>query len=62
MKKKQNEITILSSTAEYLTFVAATGDNKQSVEMRYEDKNIWLTQKICTLRKPLKMNILRNFG
>ena len=46
MKKKQTEITIHSSTAEYLTFVAATGDNKQSVEMRYEDENIWLTQKM----------------
>ena len=46
MKKKQTEITIRSSTAEYLTFVAATGDSKQSVEMRYEDENIWLTQKM----------------
>ena len=44
MKKK--EITIRSSAAEYLTFVAATGDNPQSVEMRYEDENIWLTQKM----------------
>ena len=46
MKKKQTEITIRSSTAEYLTFIAATGENKQSVEMRYEDENIWLTQKM----------------
>jgi len=47
MKKKQTkEITIRSSAAEYLTFVAATGDNKTSVEMRYEDENIWLTQKL----------------
>ena len=46
MKNKKNEITIRSSTAEYLTFVASTGDNPQSVEMRYEDENIWLTQKL----------------
>jgi len=46
MKKKKNEITIRSSAAEYLTFVAATGDNQSSVEMRYEDENIWLTQKM----------------
>jgi len=44
--KKRDEITIRSSAAEYLTFVAATGDNRDSVEMRYEDENIWLTQKI----------------
>ena len=45
-KKKENEITIHSSAAEYLTFVAASGDNPQSFEMRYEDENIWLTQKM----------------
>ncbi len=45
-KKKKNEITIHSSAAEYLTFIAATGDAPQSFEMRYEDENIWLTQKM----------------
>jgi hypothetical protein len=25
---------------------AATGDNPQSIEMRYKDENIWLTQKM----------------
>ena len=45
-KKKKTEITIRSSAAEYLTFVAATGDDEKSVEMRYEDENIWLTQKM----------------
>ena len=43
---KQNLPTIRSSAAEYLTFVAATGDVPQSIEMRYEDENIWLTQKM----------------
>jgi len=46
MKKKPSPPTIRSSAAEYLTFVAATGDTPQSVEMRYEDENIWLTQKM----------------
>jgi hypothetical protein len=46
MDKKINEITIRSSTAEYLTYIAATGDNEQSFEMRYQDENIWLTQKM----------------
>lgn len=46
MPKKKNEITIHSSAAEYLTYVAAVGDNADSMEMRYEDENIWLTQKM----------------
>ena len=46
MKKQTTSISIRSSAAEYLTFVAATGDNPQSVEIRYEDENIWLTQKM----------------
>ncbi len=37
---------VRSSAAEYLTFVAASGNNETSVEMRYEDENIWLTQKM----------------
>lgn len=44
--KKKNDIAIRSSAAEYLTFIAATGDDSQSFEMRYEDENIWLTQKM----------------
>jgi len=35
-----------SSAAEYLTFIAATGAQETAVEMRYEDENIWLTQKM----------------
>lgn len=35
---------IRSSTAEYLTFIAATGE--AGVEAIYEDENIWLTQKM----------------
>ena len=46
MKKKNDEITIRSSAAEYLTYVASAGDQQDSIEMRYEDKNIWLTQKM----------------
>lgn len=40
------DIAIRSSAAEYLTYVAATGADEASVEMRYEDENIWLTQKM----------------
>lgn len=43
---KNKEITIHSSAAEYLTYVASIGDQSDSIEMRYEDENIWLTQKM----------------
>lgn len=43
---KKKEISIRSGAAEYLTFVAATGEQANSIEMRYEDENIWLTQKM----------------
>ena len=46
MKKKKDEITIRSSAAEYLTYVASVGDQQGSIEMHYEDENIWLTQKM----------------
>jgi len=45
-KKKGNEIAIHSSAVEYLTYVAAMGDDERSFEMRYQDENIWLTQKM----------------
>ena len=46
MHNDDKEQVIRSSAAEYLTLVAATGDNTESMEMRYEDENIWLTQKM----------------
>ena len=46
MKKKKDDLSIRSSAAEYLTYVAAAGDQQESMEMRYEDENIWLTQKM----------------
>jgi len=46
-KDKTPETALVrSSAAEYLTFIAATGTQQTSVEMRYEDENIWLTQKM----------------
>lgn len=44
--QKKKELALRSSAAEYLTFVAATGESDVSFEMRYEDENIWLTQKM----------------
>ena len=46
MDEKKKEFAIRSSAAEYLTFVASTGESDASFEMRYENENIWLTQKM----------------
>ena len=46
LAKEKDEITVHSSAAEYLTYVASVGDQADSIEMRYEDENIWLTQKM----------------
>ena len=47
MSKKSRDVSIVrSSTAEYLTYIAATGGSDESIELRYEDENIWLTQKM----------------
>ena len=45
MKQKREASLLRSSAAEYLTFTAASGTSG-SVEIRYEDENIWLTQKM----------------
>lgn len=45
-KKTKHEITIRSSAAEYLTYISTIGDQPSSVELRYEDENIWLTQRL----------------
>ena len=42
--RAKNAPAARSSAAEYLTYVAASGGG--SVEVRYEDENIWLTQKM----------------
>lgn len=46
MTKKKVDVTIHSSAAEYLTYIAAVRDMPESMEMRYEGENIWLTQKM----------------
>ena len=46
MIMKKNQVTIRSSAAEYLTYVASIGEETQNIEVRYEDENIWLTQKM----------------
>ena len=57
-KKNTKEITIRSSAAEYLTLIAATGDDKNSVEVRYEDENIWITQKMLAVLYEVETNTI----
>jgi hypothetical protein len=46
--KKKTEVSLVrSSAAEYLTFVAASGQG--GVEAVYADENVWLTQKMMGL-------------
>lgn len=56
--KKKDQITIRSSAAEYLTYVASVGDSADSMEMRYEDENIWLTQKMMAALYDVEVNTI----
>lgn len=56
--KQNKESTIRSSTAEYLTYVASIGGEKDSVEVRYEDENIWLTQKMLAALYDVEKNTI----
>lgn len=56
MNKK--DVTIRSSAAEYLTYIAATGDDKEEIEVRYEDENIWLTQKMLSTLYNVEINTI----
>jgi hypothetical protein len=44
MKEERKNSVIRSSSIEYLTFIAATGDG--GVNAVYQDENIWLSQKM----------------
>ncbi len=45
-KKKKDELSIRSSAAEYLTYIASTGGDTESYEVLYQDEDIWITQKM----------------
>lgn len=55
--KKEKSI-IRSSTAEYLSYVSAAGDSANSVEMRYQDENIWLTQKMLATLYDVSVQVI----
>lgn len=43
-RKQDSSVSIRSSAAEYLTFIAATGES--GVEVVYAEENIWMSQKM----------------
>ncbi len=55
---KKNQITIRSSAAEYLTFVASTSADNENLEIRYEDENLWLTQKLMSKLYGVEVNTI----
>jgi hypothetical protein len=67
MKSKKENSIIRSSAAEYLTFIASSGEG--GVEAIYADENVWLSQKmmavlysitISTINEHLKKIFLDN--
>ncbi|MCT7570722.1 virulence RhuM family protein [Aliarcobacter butzleri] len=58
MSKTSNNITIRSSAAEYLTFVASTNATNENIEVRYENENLWLTQKLISKLYGVEVNTI----
>lgn len=58
MSEKNDQITIRSSAAEYLTFVASTNAVNENIEIRYEDENLWLTQKLIAQLYDVEVNTI----
>ena len=41
-----------------LTFIAATGKSEDRIEVRYEDENIWITQKMLAVLYEVETNTI----
>ena len=57
-KKQTQPPTVRSAAAEYLTYIASDGNEPQNVETRYEDENIWLTQRMMALLYDVETNTI----
>lgn len=55
-KNKTEKSLVRSSSAEYLTFLAASGES--SVEAVYADENVWLTQKMMGVLYGVETNTI----
>lgn len=55
-KKVDNRLTIRNSTAEFLIFTSQAGEN--TIEVRVEDENVWLTQKLIAQLFGVEVNTI----
>ena len=44
-----------SSAAQYLTYIASYGISDEKFEIRYEDENIWMSQKMLSAARLLSL-------
>jgi hypothetical protein len=56
MKKDDKKLIIRNSTAEFLIFTSQAGED--SIEVRVEDENIWLTQKLIAKLFEVEINTI----
>ncbi len=56
--KKIVQCDIRSSAAEYLSYVASVGEPESAIELRYEDENIWLTQRLMGILYEVETNTI----
>lgn len=61
MAKKKDEISIRSVAAEYLNYVASIDERENNIEMRYEDENIWLIQKIMATLYSINVHTINEY-
>lgn len=54
--KEKNSLMIRNSTAEFLIFTAQTGED--GIEVRVEDENVWLTQKLIAKLFGVEINTI----
>ena len=45
-----------SSAAQFLTYIASTGESSEKFEIRYEDENIWMSQKMLAQVYGIEVN------
>ena len=55
---KKNTELVHSSSAEYLTYIASNGISPESIEIRYENENIWLSQKMMAELYDVEINTI----
>ena len=58
VKNTNKAVSIENSAAKYLTYVASVGNNPENFEVRYEDENLWFTQKMMATLYGVEVNTI----